>query len=243
MNCELLNKSSLYVDGEMEATAQQAFAAHLAGCAECSSAVQEQQELKKAVRIAGKKFSAPPELYQGLRNAGRPKSAARKWMAWRWAAACLLLIAAFGTGWYLNGRGENATVAELVDQHVTTLASANPLDVISEDRHTVKPWFQGRLPFTFNLPELNNSEFKLLGGKMVYAQHAPGAELIYQVRQHKISVFIFQGRDVHGRPSSDNHAFTVNGWEQQGLQYYVVTDAAKEDAEKLRGLLEAANRS
>jgi anti-sigma factor RsiW len=244
MNCELRDKSVLYVDGEMDAAAQQAFATHLAGCGECSSAVEQQQALKKAVRVAGKKFSAPPELYATLRNAAaKPQSSAGSWRVWRWAAVCALIVAAFGAGWYLNSRGENATVAELVDQHVTMLASANPMDVISEDRHTVKPWFQGKLPFTFNLPELNNSDFKLLGGRMVYAQHAPGAELIYQVRQHKISIFIFQARDVHGQPSSANHSFTVNGWEQNGLQFYLVTDASGDDAAKLRGLLEAANRA
>ncbi len=243
MNCELREKSSLYVDNEMEPAAQQAFTTHLAGCAECSSAVQEQQELKKTVRIAAKKFSAPPELYATLRKSTSSQpAAARSWRLWRWAAVCVLIITAFGTGWYLNSRGENPTVAELVDQHVIMLASANPMDVISEDRHTVKPWFQGKLPFTFNLPELKNSEFKLLGGKMVYAQHAPGAELIYQIRQHKISVFIFQARDVQGQPSAGNHEFTAIGWEQNGLQFYVVTDAAREDAQKLRGMLEAANR-
>lgn len=242
MNCELLDKSGLYVDGEMEPAAQQAFAAHLPGCATCSSAVQEQQELKKAVRIAGKRFSAPPELYAELRSAATPKSTARAWLDWRWLAACAVLIAAVGTGWYLNSRAENATVAELMDQHVTMLASANPLDVVSQDTHTVKPWFQGKLPFTFN-PALSNSDFTLLGAKMVYAQHAPGAELVYQLRQHKISVFIFQARDVHGAPTAGNQAFTVNAWQQNGLQYYVITDGAKNDAEKLRALLEEANRS
>ena len=46
------------------------------------------------------------------------------------------------------------TLSEVADLHVATLASASPVDVVSTDRHTVKPWFQGRIPFTFNLPEL-----------------------------------------------------------------------------------------
>jgi anti-sigma factor RsiW len=242
MNCELRDKSSLYVDGEMEPAAQRAFATHLAGCSECSSAVEEQQELKKAVRIAGKKFSAPPELYATFRKSASTAPATRGRRAWQWALMPVLLIVAFGMGWYLNTPRENATVAELIDQHVTMLASANPIDVVSEDTHTVKPWYQGKLPFSFNFPVTSDSGFKLLGGKVVYSQHAPGAELVYQLRQHKISIFVFQARDVHGRPSAGNHTFTVNAWEQNGLQFYLITDAAGEEAGKLRELLEAANR-
>ena len=57
-----------------------------------------------------------------------------------------------------------------------------------------------------------------------------------------MSVFIFQARDVSGEPSAGNQAFVVNGWQQGGLQYYIVTDAAREDADRLRALLQDANR-
>ncbi len=40
-----------------------------------------------------------------------------------------------------------------LDQHLATLSSGATPQVVSTDRHTVKPWFQGRLPFSFNLPE------------------------------------------------------------------------------------------
>ena len=66
--------------------------------------------------------------------------------------------------------------SELADLHVSALASATPVDVISTDRHTVKPWFQGRIPFSFNLPELQGSEFTLIGGRVTYlAQTSWGA--------------------------------------------------------------------
>jgi len=42
------------------------------------------------------------------------------------------------------------------------------------------------------LPELQNSEFSLLGGRITYLGQTSGAHLIYEVRKHKISVFIFQ---------------------------------------------------
>jgi anti-sigma factor RsiW len=244
MNCEWREKTGLYVDGELEPAAQQAFAGHLQDCSDCSAAVLEQQELKKAVRLAGKRFSAPPELYSQVRKQVRPPARAGMWLRLGLAAACVVMFAAVGVAWLSRSRGDDATVAQLVDQHVTMLASANPVDVVSSNKHVVKPWYQGKLPFTFNPPEPTvDSSFVLIGGRLVYAQHAPGAELVYQVRQHRLSVFIFQARDVHGAPSASDHAFTVNGWQQGGLQYYVVTDAAREDAERLRALFEEANRT
>ena len=61
-----------------------------------------------------------------------------------------------------------STAMRIADLHVETLASSSPVDVISTDRQMVKPWFQGKIPFAFNLPELQNSEFSLLAGRMTY---------------------------------------------------------------------------
>lgn len=242
-NCEWREKIGLYVDGELEPSAEQAVAGHLQSCADCSSAVLEQEALKKAVRIAGKRFTAPPELYASIQRQMIPKKSTGLWFKASALAASAVLLAVIAFAWMSRPSASSATVAQLIDQHVTMLASANPVDVISSDRHTVKPWYQGKLPFTFTPPELaKDSPFTLIGGKLVYAQHTPGAELVYQVRQHKMSVFIFQARDVRGGPSAGNQAFVVNGWQQGGLQYYIVTDAAREDSDRLRTLLEDANR-
>ncbi|HZD95013.1 MAG TPA: zf-HC2 domain-containing protein, partial [Candidatus Sulfotelmatobacter sp.] len=137
MNCEWQEKSNMYVDGELDQAAQQAFAAHLQSCPACSSTVLEQQELKKAVRLAGRRYSAPPDLYAEIRK-GTSHAGAKSWRLWRWVAACAVLMAALGWGWYASTRGENATTAQVVDLHVIMLASVNPIDVISEDTHTVK---------------------------------------------------------------------------------------------------------
>jgi anti-sigma factor RsiW len=243
-NCEWREKIGLYVDGELEPNQEQAVAGHLQSCADCSSAALEQQALKKAIRVAGKRFTAPPELYASVHRQMLPKKSTGLWLRASALAASAVLLAVIAFAWLSRPSASNATVAQLIDQHVIMLASVNPVDVISSDKHTVKPWFQGKLPFTFNPPELaKDSPFTLVGGKLVYAQNSPGAELVYQVRQHKISVFIFQSRNVHGESSAGNQTFVVNGWQQGGLQYYIVTDASREDADRLRTLLEDANRS
>ena len=242
-NCEWREKIGLYVDGELEPAAEQAVAAHLQSCAGCSAAMLELQELKKSVRVAGKRFTAPPELYSSVRKQAASKASTGRFWQWSTLAASLVLLAALALTLYTRPRAASATVAQLIDQHVTMLASTNPVDVISNDTHNVKPWYQGKLPFSFELPELaKDSPFTLIGGKVVYVEHAAGAEVVYQVHQHKISIFVFQARDVHGEPSAGGQNFVVNSWQQNGLLFYVVTDAAKEHTERLRSLLEEANR-
>jgi anti-sigma factor RsiW len=127
---------------------------------------------------------------------------------------------------------------------VSTLASSSPVDVISTDRHTVKPWFQGKIPFTFNLPELQGSEFTLLGGRVTYLAQTPGAQLIYQIRKHEISVFIFQDRGAETESLSSGPvravSFNMENWTQNGLRYFVVGDVSAEDIRALSKLLQAA---
>jgi anti-sigma factor RsiW len=108
----------------------------------------------------------------------------------------------------------------------------------------VKPWFQGKIPFTFNLPELQGSEFTLLAGRVTCLDQMPGAHLIYQVRQHEVSVFIFQdrGEKTASLLSGPVHAlsFTVENWTQNGLSYFVVEDVGPDDIRALSNLLRDA---
>jgi anti-sigma factor RsiW len=133
-------------------------------------------------------------------------------------------------------------VAELVDLHVTALAGTNPVDVASTDRHTVKPWFQGRLPFTFNLPDLGNSGYQLLGGRMANYQHSPAAQLIYTLRKHELSVLIFQDGNSasQGPATSHENGFTIESWSRGGLRYGIVSDAGSTDVHALGELLRGA---
>jgi anti-sigma factor RsiW len=115
---------------------------------------------------------------------------------------------------------------------------------ISTNKHTVKPWFAGKIPFTFNLPELQDSPFTLLGGKVSYLNQSPGAELIFKVRQHQISVFIFQERSLGNSRAEDAVqnalSFNVRRWSHNGLRYFVIGDASAQDLDKLTELMKSA---
>jgi anti-sigma factor RsiW len=238
----------IYLDGELETARSSALMAHLRTCPACTSEVVDQVQLKRSLQAAGKRY-APGAEFRNRVLASVKKQSAPKKPAW-WArvlipALAVVLVALLVGSYVSRERTASARLySELADLHVATLASSTPVDVVSTDRHTVKPWFQGKIPFTFNLPELAGSQFTLLGGRVFYLEQTPGAHLIYQLRKHEISVFIVPERDAENRQFASSAAkaisFQTQTWTQNGLRYFVLGDVNGEDLQALAKLLKDA---
>jgi anti-sigma factor RsiW len=242
-------KLDTYLDGELPADEMRDLDAHLRSCAPCAADVLNRLQMKRAVHSAGMRYRPSSDFRERVRKsvaAKRVRSPIRGWLGAAVAVA-LLLIVGFVTFSVRQGQIERQQAfSELADLHVAALASANPVDVISTDRHTVKPWFQGKIPFTFSLPELQGTEFTLVGGRVAYLGQSAGAELIYQIRKHQISVFIFQDRGAvrelgSNARSQKELSFNIETWNHGGLRYFVIGDASGDDLRKLADMLEAAS--
>ncbi len=203
--------------------------------------------MKRAIQAAGKRFTPSAEFRKRMQQSMAPKRQRSFRLGWMLAAAAVVILAVGTfTSSYLGTRsGRDQVFSEIADLHVATLASSSPVDVISTDRHTVKPWFQGKIPFAFNLPELQNSEFSLLGGRMTYLEQTPGAHLVYDVRKHHISVFVFQERSLPARLDENSLSpkklpFNMETWSQGGLRYFVIGDASAADIDSLAKLFKVA---
>lgn len=238
-----------YLDGELPETEMRSFDAHIRGCPSCAADALARVQMKRTIQAAGKRFSPSAEFRKKMRQSMTRKPKRRFDAVWAFAtAAVLIVIAGILTSSYLTGRSrQDQALSEIADLHVATLASSSLVDVISTDRHTVKPWFQGKIPFAFNLPELQDSEFSLLGGRMAYLDQTPGAQLIYDVRKHHISVFVFQDRllklpaSLDGISRSPNQLpFNMETWSRGGLRYFVISDTSAADIDRLAKLFKAA---
>ena len=249
MSCELwADKLEAFVDDEGPRDDLDAVERHLASCPDCARDALSRMQLKRRNQVAAERYAPSPEfrlrVAEAIGKDRRPLGA----MAWRAGliatAAALILIAVCA---FVGSRqvARERTVAELLDLHVTTLASANPVDVVSSDRHTVKPWFQGKLPFTFSLPELANTPFKLVGGKLAYFHQNLAAQLLFAAGKHQISVFIVQdqGGPLTGlwmAGSAHAHGFSIEIWSASGLRYAVISDANSAEVHALSSLLRAS---
>ena len=173
MSCELWEERlDAYVDGETPAEDLPALEEHLRTCRNCAGEALGRMQMKRATRAAAAmRFTPPAELRQRIQKSVAPQ---RPRMAF-WTspalaialAAVLVLAIGVSSALFVRRAPRDQALSQLVDMHVAALASPNPVDVVSSDRHTVKPWFQGKLPFAFNLPELAGSQYTLRGGRLV----------------------------------------------------------------------------
>lgn len=199
------------VDGELSADQLAVANEHLAGCPSCTSSALYQSLLKSATAKAGQRYAPPTQLQErlafraksGLQAPGlRAEHVSPSSSNWRFgvlgvAAGVLLVVSASIMLVQHNSRKaelalaeHNALVTEVFDQHIATLAGSLPPEVVSTDRHTVKPWFQGKIPFSFNLPQNLPPGTTLDGANLTYLHNRPVAQLLYSIGKHRVSVFV-----------------------------------------------------
>jgi anti-sigma factor RsiW len=252
MPCETWKtKFDRYLDRELPPEDMRAFDSHVRACSECAADALAQMNMKHSIRAAGAtRFTPTAEFRSRIQRsiAAKPRRSPIAF-GWTMATALAAILAVVGLAVVYTGEQRARSqrlYSEVIDLHVSTLASSSPVDVLSTDRHTVKPWFQGKIPFTFDLPELQNSGFSLLGGRVTYLDQTPGAELIYELRKHRISVFIFPEQSLQNRlggnvPTTKNLSFNRESWSRGGLYYFVIGDASAADVKELSNLFQTSS--
>jgi anti-sigma factor RsiW len=242
---------SALADGELS-TDQLALAnEHLAGCSSCTSNALYQSLLKSAVGKAGQRYAPPPHVQEQLRcvasqeesrleepephtRAARSLHSTSRFGSLGWAATAALILVFAGAMFVQrnNRRADIAStehaelVSEVFDQHIATLAGSLPPQVLSTDRHTVKPWFQGKIPFSFDLPESLPKDTTLDGANLTYLRNQPVAQLLYSIGKHRVSVFVRQktaAMEAHG-VLVDHSGFHVMDSYTDDLEMVAVSD-------------------
>lgn len=236
-----------YLDGEATTEQESALRQHLQACTVCAAELGTMIVQRRHTRAAATRFTPSPEFRRKVQAevAARPRRfpTARFVVATALSLAAMILIVI----WMRQSSLQAGTFREVADLHVSDLASANPYDVISSDRHTVKPWFQGRIPFAFNLPEFAGTEFTLLGGRVVYLQQQPAAQMMVAAGKHKISMIIAQETVMHtvfplSHAAIVRNSFNVETWSRHGLTFFFIGDADKAEIQKLAAAVSGANQ-
>ena len=246
-----------YIDGELPPASpnevdQQGIDLHLATCHACTLRVLAATRLKAATTRAGHRFAPPPEALARLTanlhsqthaqtSQPQQQKTARIYpirpIAWSSLAAALILTVSL-LGWRQLHQ-TNTLAAELLDQHLATLSTASTPQVISTDRHTVKPWFQGRLPFSFNLPETEAlpPDTTLKGADLAYLNGKPAALLLFTIHKHEVSIFLTQRATSPTTLPTTRSGFTLRTATTPDLQIIAVSDVNPADLDALVAVL------
>ena len=235
------------VDGELSAADDRVAQGHLNDCHACALKVIAAGKLKSAAARAGRNFTPSADALARLTATARqnpPKPI--KVIPIRpiaWSAAAALLLFAFLLGGSRVLRQSSALSAEILDQHLATLSDAATPQVISTDRHTVKPWFQGKLPYSFNIPEASElpPDTNLIGGDLAYVSGRPTALLLFTIHKHHVSVFVSQAGTVPDLVRlSDRAGFHIAKTKNAGLEAIGISDVSPAELNALVARISAA---
>ncbi len=238
---------SAYVDRELEVTRSVEIAAHLQECSGCAAVLKQHEALRASLGAESLVFAPPAGLERRVRTAlhraARPRDRFLRAFQ-RWAPVPLAAALAAALSWSVAIQrgapsGEDLLLMELVSGHVRSLLVDHLVDVASSDRHTVKPWFNGKVDFAPPVMDFTASGFPLVGGRVDYVAGRSVAVLVYKRRQHFVNLFIWPDGKDEG-PALRNltsQGYHLLRWSRSGLTFWAVSDVGSADLESLAQLL------
>src|SRR5581483_9029904 len=106
------------------------------------------------------------------------------------------------------------------------------------DQHTVKPWFNGRLPFSPPVTDLAAEGFPLLGGRLDYAGGHPVAALVYGRRLHRIDVFVWPAEGSAPPARFEREGYHEVSWSKGDFVFTAVSDLNAAELDSFAQLLQ-----
>jgi anti-sigma factor RsiW len=238
--------NSLLVHGYLDGELDPAHALELERAIAADPALAAERDSAKALRDLINDRLAAERAPLGLRS--RIESAvglrrARPRPSWGMLAAASVLVAvmASGTTWLSMRPLQTETAEMVVADHLRALMAPQPTDVSSSDRHTVKPWFNGRVPQAPKVVDLTREGFSLIGGRVDVIGRVPVPALVYRHNQHLISLSAIPAASVNSPGRLTIAGFNVLEWSDNAVRYWVVSDLGASDLDSFAKAFRAAD--
>lgn len=243
MPCPESLRSQAYFDGEADAFAVPDIERHLESCAECRALIEHLERTRSALRLEYGNVRASMALRtRVLRAIDREGAGGVVWRArpfW-WGAFSGLgaAVAATLIVFLLPSIISNQSLADdLVAAHMRSLQSERLIEVVSTDRHTVKPWFAGHADVSPVVADFTTQGYSLVGGRVDNLDRQRAAVVVYRHGAHVINVFSWRAdwRPMPGETSRSG--YHLESWKVGDLQYCAVSDAGWNEMAALTRLI------
>lgn len=229
------------VDGELDAATAMTLERRLAKEPTLAAEYQRINALRRAVRALPRMEAEPAfaarmaaltqegEIRPSPVNNNTSKVARRS--DWRAFAASILVTAGLASGatyWAMMAPGvQDDFATAIANDHRRSLLATAPVDVVSSDRHTVKPWLDARIGVSPPAPDLAKDGFSLVGGRVEVVDNRPVPALVYRYREHLITLVAIP-REAAGTPTTSKPTgggFAMLRWDDGAFSYWAVSDA------------------
>ena len=237
---EIIELLPAFQDQELGISDAIAVERHLGSCSECQHEYEVQSVVSAQLRKNAAYFEAPIHLAHRIKTAlpqershpTRFKDWSFNWLNAGAFAVTLLAVVWSGSLYYSLPSAQERLTEELVSSHVRSLQVDHLSDVTSTDKHTVKPWFNGKLDFSPSVVDLAPQGFPLVGGRLDYLDGRTVAVLVYRHNQHPINLFIWPSTDKEATPQAQNRqGYHLIHWAAGGMDYWAVSDLATHELE------------
>ena len=236
------------LDGELDAVNAATFEAHLKTCPGCAAALGELQALRERITAPELRTPAPKPLRARIGSmldaeTERPRRGVPAAVPWSLAGGFAALAASLAV---MTSLPSTTVLADqLVADHVRSTLASHLVDVETSDRHTVKPWFNGRIDFAPPVVDLAPQGFPLVGGRVDYLEGQVVAALVYRRNKHVINLFVRpQPKGLRLPAVGGGHdGYQLVRWTEGGLEFWAVSDVEHSDLEAFRQDFAAATGS
>jgi anti-sigma factor RsiW len=208
------------------------FLARIAAIAE----VKEPEVAETAQSVPVEAQPSARQQQQGNVVAMRPRAA--RWFNsfdWRQMAASIVLTAFLASGatqWLATAdNGSESFAVAVANGHRRSLLAATPVDIVSSDRHTVKPWLDGRIGVSPPAPDMAKDGYALLGGRVEVIGDRPMPALVYRHHEHLITLVAApRQNEAKSVPVADDLSaggFLLVHWTDDAFSYWAISDAER----------------
>ena len=222
-----------YMDGELDPVNALAVKQQIDADPALASELAAVSELQRVLRERLPRDSVPAHLRSQINAAVglTPRWAQPTWRALAASVALVAVISSSSTWLLLGSQRARTTEDAIVADHIRALMAPQPADVASTDQHTVKPWFNGRVPEAPRVVDLASAGFPLIGGRIDVVSRSPVPTLVYRHRKHFISLTAVPAAGAaNAAPAlSTNDGYNIVRWVADGVTYWAISDVAAAD--------------
>jgi anti-sigma factor RsiW len=244
MTCDAALTTQAYLDGELDSAGALEAERHLETCLECAALQAQMAPLGTLLRETASYHRADGRLRArigaALGETGRP---AVPWFRSVWAGAvggatAMALAASLAFAVFVPVASDTV-VADVTNAHLRAIASDHLIDVVSTDRHTVKPWLAAHADLSPPVADFGAQGFKLIGGRVDFVGGERAAVTVYRHGAHIVNVFAWTYAGDGPPAFATRNGYHIVSWQSGNLVFCAVSDTAVDDLLELSRLLKA----